>query len=157
VRCGHCRTPFYEFQRPRLKVGRLRTSRAVVCKTCSRTWTPGEFDADARRRLRLAAKERRQHTLATSPNHVYVVSLQPDDSGGEHFYVGQSSKTPEARFQQHLEGVKSARVVRTRGQALVPSLYEEWNPLLRFESHFLEAAIFDALHAIHGDRVRGGT
>jgi hypothetical protein len=40
-------------------------------------------------------------------------------------YVGSSARTPEERFEQHLRGYKSARLVKRYALRLRPDLYED--------------------------------
>lgn len=40
-------------------------------------------------------------------------------------YVGSTYLTPEARFQQHLDGYKADRFAREYGIQLLPQLYED--------------------------------
>jgi len=75
--------------------------------------------------------------------HVYVVLLDPAvaklrkvlvsnparDPAKPCVYVGMSGLTPEARFANHKQGVKSARVVKRYGVRLLPELYEHLNPM----------------------------
>jgi len=44
-------------------------------------------------------------------------------------YVGQSSKNPSLRFEQHKEGYKSNKYAKTYGIRLRPDLYEKYNPI----------------------------
>ena len=50
-------------------------------------------------------------------------------------YVGSTTKTPEERFRQHIEGARNnrgplfSRIVRNYGVRLRPRLYEKHNPL----------------------------
>lgn len=44
-------------------------------------------------------------------------------------YVGQSSRKPELRFDQHKEGYKSNRYARKYGLKLRPEFYEKYNPI----------------------------
>ena len=44
-------------------------------------------------------------------------------------YVGMTSLTPQERFEQHKNGVHSARFVRQFGVRLRPRLFEYHNPL----------------------------
>ena len=44
-------------------------------------------------------------------------------------YVGQSSKKPEVRFEQHKEGYKSNTFVRRFGIKLILDFYEKYNPI----------------------------
>jgi hypothetical protein len=75
----------------------------------------------------------------TKSDSVYVIEL--DDavcqrttcksrlSGKPHVYVGETSKTPEERFETHLaEGFISVPAVRNYGIRLRPRLYRNWGP-----------------------------
>ena len=44
-------------------------------------------------------------------------------------YVGQSSREPVLRFEQHKEGYKSNKYAREYGIRLRPELYEKYNPI----------------------------
>ncbi len=44
-------------------------------------------------------------------------------------YVGQSSKEPSLRFEQHKEGYKSNKYAKNYGIRLRPDLYEKYNPI----------------------------
>lgn len=44
-------------------------------------------------------------------------------------YVGMTSLTPEARFDQHSAGTKSSRRVKKYGMRLRPKLYDRHNPM----------------------------
>ena len=44
-------------------------------------------------------------------------------------YVGQSSRKPSLRFEQHKEGYKSNSYARRFGMKLVPEFYEKYNPI----------------------------
>ena len=44
-------------------------------------------------------------------------------------YVGQSSRRPELRFEQHKEGYKSNNYAKVYGIRLRPDLYEKYNPI----------------------------
>src|SRR5215510_14926402 len=75
--------------------------------------------------------------------HVYVVLLDPAvarlrkiltnnpgrDPAKLCVYVGMSGLTPEARFANHKQGIKAARVVKKYGIRLLPELYEHLNPM----------------------------
>jgi len=49
--------------------------------------------------------------------------------GNRCFYVGQSAKKPDIRFEQHKEGYKSNSYARIFGTKLVPEFYEKYNPI----------------------------
>ena len=44
-------------------------------------------------------------------------------------YVGQSSRKPKLRFDQHKEGYKSNKYAKVYGERLRPDLYEKYNPI----------------------------
>jgi len=44
-------------------------------------------------------------------------------------YVGQSSRKPILRFEQHKEGYKSNKYAKYYGVKLRPDLYEKYNPI----------------------------
>ncbi len=44
-------------------------------------------------------------------------------------YIGQSSKEPSLRFEQHKEGYKSNKYAKNYGIRLRPDLYEKYNPI----------------------------
>ncbi len=46
-------------------------------------------------------------------------------------YVGSSARSPEERFEQHLNGYKSARIVKKHPLRLRPDLYEDLDPIRR--------------------------
>jgi len=61
---------------------------------------------------------------------VYVIEL--DSAAGRRrdprlpwLYVGSSARSPEERFEQHLNGYKSARIVKKHPLRLRPDLYED--------------------------------
>jgi hypothetical protein len=63
-------------------------------------------------------------------------------------YVGQTAKTPEDRFSQHLAGNRANRYVRDHGQKLKPKLYERHNPLpTRTEAEEKEQWLAERLRA----------
>ena len=52
-------------------------------------------------------------------------------NGNKCFYVGQSFRKPEIRFEQHKEGYKANKYAKKFGLKLRPDLYEQYNPILR--------------------------
>ena len=74
---------------------------------------------------------------------VYVIELDPAVadlrkfraknpkyiSGNGCVYVGQSSRKPALRFEQHKEGYKSNKYAKYYGIKLRPDLYEKYNPI----------------------------
>lgn len=92
---------------------------------------------------------------------VYVVELmdapKPCDSPrGVWLYVGESSHTPEVRFQQHKTGYKPAKWVRTYGRRLRPDLYSDVPPVRSsYEAEEAEHLLAERLRA-QGYCVRTG-
>ena len=69
-----------------------------------------------------------------SSRRVYVIELEREagkrrDPRIPWVYVGSSVRTPEERFEQHLEGYKSARLVKRFAKRLRPDLYEDLEPV----------------------------
>lgn len=90
-------------------------------------------------------------------HHVYVILLR-DPGRREPFglYVGQTSRDPDLRFDQHKAGYKASDPVRRFGVGLLPTLVEHLNPMRQWESLDLEAALADALRAVGIGWVEGG-
>jgi hypothetical protein len=92
-----------------------------------------------RKRFRkLRAEQRPEHH-----HNVYVVLLDPAaarlravraanpkrDPKKPCVYVGMTGLSPEGRFANHKQGVKSASVVKRFGLRLLPELYAHLNPM----------------------------
>jgi hypothetical protein len=61
-------------------------------------------------------------------------------------YVGQTARTPEERFAQHLDGIRYSRIVREYGLRLKPKLYANVGPFeTRAESERAEARLAEKL------------
>lgn len=86
---------------------------------------------------------------------VYVILLKPYETGGAAVYVGQTFHSPEVRFEQHLEGTHSSKIVEERGWTLLPAIYEPYHSLKRPMAEEAEKALAKALRLI-GCTVRGG-
>ena len=91
---------------------------------------------------------------------VYVIELRPDVLEKKAFagknadrredkpcvYVGQTARTPEERFTQHLAGVRSSRIVKAYGVRLRPRLYANVGPFeTRAESERAETRLAEKL------------
>ena len=75
--------------------------------------------------------------------YVYVIELDPAVADLRKFraknpkyikgngcvYVGQSSRKPNIRFEQHKEGYKSNKYAQQFGLKLRPDLFEKYNPI----------------------------
>jgi hypothetical protein len=80
---------------------------------------------------------------AANHHHVYVVLLDaavkkfrkvqqvnPEaDPAKPCVYVGMTGLTPEERFTNHKQGIKSAGLVKRYGIRLLPELFEHLNPM----------------------------
>ena len=89
-------------------------------------------------------------------HHVYVVYLRnPRGDGKAAYYVGMTGLTPEQRFRNHKQGLKSAGIVRRFGERLVPRLYEHLNPMPYAKALRMEAILADSLRK-RGFVVYGG-
>jgi len=107
---------------------------------------------------------RAAHTLgaatvghARASHSVYVVLLHDvrrHQPWG--LYVGQTSRDPDWRFDQHKAGYKASASVRRFGVRLLPELVQHLNPMLQWESLDLEAALADAFQAAGVPWVEGG-
>ncbi len=76
---------------------------------------------------------------------VYVVELKAEagrrrDPRIPWVYVGSSARDPETRYQQHLRGYKSSRLVKRFALRLRPDLYEDLKPVPGSQSVALEKA-----------------
>jgi predicted GIY-YIG superfamily endonuclease len=88
---------------------------------------------------------------------VYVILLH-DPRLGERWglYVGQTSRDPDWRFDQHKAGYKASGAVKRFGIRLLPELVEHLNPMSREDSLVLEAALASAFRAAGVPWVEGG-
>jgi hypothetical protein len=88
---------------------------------------------------------------------VYVIMLHDPRQGGRWgLYVGQTSRDPDWRFDQHKSGYKASSAVKRFGVQLLPALVEHLNPLAGWESLIIEAALADAFRATGVHWVEGG-
>ena len=71
-------------------------------------------------------------------------------------YVGQTSRDPDLRFDQHKAGYKASKAVKRFGVRLLPSLVEHLNPMRDWESLDLEAALADGFRHAGIKWVEGG-
>src|SRR6266480_388390 len=84
---------------------------------------------------------------------VYLRSLQGDGKAG--YYVSMTGLSPRQRFENHKNGIKSARVVKRCGERLVPRLYAHLNPMPYEKAKQMEVALADSLRK-RGFLVYGG-
>jgi predicted GIY-YIG superfamily endonuclease len=111
------------------------------------------------RRAEVAARMLKATTAgeAGATHSVYVILLH-DGVGHDRYglYVGQTSRDPDLRFDQHKAGYKASRVVRRFGVRLLPGLVDHLNPLRAWEAVELEAALAEAFRAQGIPWVEGG-
>jgi len=110
-------------------------------------------------RAERAARTLRATTLrASGAGHsVYVVLLHdPRRREPWGLYVGQTSRDPDWRFDQHKSGYKASSAARRFGVRLLPALVEHLNPMRRWEALDLEAALAEAFRAAGVPWVEGG-
>jgi predicted GIY-YIG superfamily endonuclease len=87
---------------------------------------------------------------------VYVVFLKnPKGDGRAGYYVGMTGLSPERRFANHKQGIKSARIVRRCGERLVPRLYAHLNPMTYDAAKRMEPILAESLRK-RGYLVFGG-
>ena len=81
-------------------------------------------------------------------NNIYVIELDKEvikepkflkanpnyKPGKKCFYVGETAKTPENRFEDHKKGNNSNKFVKKYGIKLIPKKYELFNPILTREA-----------------------
>jgi predicted GIY-YIG superfamily endonuclease len=115
---------------------------------------PNWYVRAQRAALGLKATTFRAHGAGHS---VYVVLLR-DPLRSEPFgaYVGQTSRDPDLRFDQHMAGDKASGAVRRFGVRLLPELVDHLNPMRRWEAIELEAALAEAFRAGGVPWVEGG-
>src|SRR5207244_7077808 len=85
--------------------------------------------------------------MASKGHHsVYVVDLRnPKGDGRAGYYVGMTGLAPAKRFQNHKQGIKSARVVTRCGERLVRRLYAHLNPMPYAKAKEMEVLLADSL------------
>lgn len=88
---------------------------------------------------------------------VYVILLydaRRADPWG--LYVGQTSRDPDMRFDQHKSGYKASGAAKRFGVRLVPDLTAHLNPMRQWESLDLEEALAEAFRHAGVPWVEGG-
>lgn len=104
--------------------------------------------------LSLQAQTRRKRG---DKHSVYVILLHDPRLGGRWgLYVGQTSRDPDWRFDQHKTGYKASSAVRRFGVCLLPRLVEHLNPMSGQDSLIIEAALAQAFKAARVPWVEGG-
>ncbi|WP_421933175.1 hypothetical protein [Phenylobacterium sp.] len=121
--------------------------------------TSGDTLPELIARARRAALTLRATTLKSrgAGHAVYVVLLEdsrrPCRWG---LYVGETSRDPDLRFDQHKTGYKASRWVNRFGVRLLPDVVEHLNPLKRWEAIDLEEALAEAFRKAGVTWVEGG-
>jgi predicted GIY-YIG superfamily endonuclease len=88
---------------------------------------------------------------------VYVILLRdPSGMGRWGLYVGQTSRDPDLRFDQHKAGHKASRAVTRFGVRLLPHLVDHLNPMQAWESLELEGALAEGFRMAGITWVEGG-
>src|SRR5215472_17724766 len=107
---------------------------------------------------RVASSFRATSAGARGASHsVYVILLY--DRRRAHpwgLYVGQTSRDPDLRFDQHKAGYKASGAARRFGRRLLPELTSHLNPMRQWEALDLEAALAEAFRAAGIGWVEGG-
>ena len=139
---------------------------AFLCASCATIRIPPDMPAGcrelvARRRMFCTASHDADQAHRSERSHwAYVIELSdaigPREGELPWVYVGQTSTTPEIRFDQHKAGIKASRHVREPGLRLRRDLYED-QPVLRTsdEARTYEAYLYSRLSA-EGYPVKGG-
>lgn len=114
--------------------------------------------------LERAAEKTSLFTSKTKGKHnLYIILLTKlkGKTPGYGLYVGETSKSPVDRFNEHAQGKRNikgplfSRVVYRHCKCLLPTLYSHLNPLSREEAKELEGKIAEALR-LEGIPVFGG-
>jgi hypothetical protein len=105
-----------------------------------------------------AARKLRATTVGArgAKHFVYVVLLHNPALRQDGLYVGQTSRDPDWRFDQHKLGYKASRAVKRYGVHLLPDLVEHLNPMQHWESLELEAALAEAFRQAGVPWIEGG-
>jgi hypothetical protein len=127
-----------------------QTLKAVIRDEVPPDWMGAALNAAHRLRATTAGTRGAKHFL-------YVVLLEDRRRACRWgLYVGETSRDPDLRFDQHKAGYKASRFVHRFGVRLLPGLVEHLIPLRRWEAVDLEAALADAFRAAGVPWVEGG-
>ena len=100
----------------------------------------------------------------TSGKHnIYIILLSglKGKTPGYGLYIGETSKLPADRFDEHVKGKRNrkghllSRIVHKHHERLLPTLYNHLNPMSRTEAKVFEKEIAKALR-LEGIPVYGG-
>ncbi len=88
---------------------------------------------------------------------VYVILLHdPRRAEAWGLYVGQTSRDPDWRFDQHKSGYKASGAARRFGVRLLPDFVDHLNPLKRWEALEVEAGLAEEFRLAGVPWVEGG-
>ena len=87
-----------------------------------------------------------------STHSIYVIELRKEVLSNKKFreknpnykqgkpcvYVGMTGKSPEERFQQHLNGYKASKIAKKYGYRLKPRQFKSHNPMTYQEAQDME-------------------
>lgn len=97
-------------------------------------------------------------TGAKGASHSVYVVLLHDRRRADPFglYVGQTSRDPDLRFDQHKAGYKASGAARRFGVRLLPEMTAHLNPLRAWEALEIEAGLAEELRRAGVPWVEGG-
>lgn len=107
---------------------------------------------------RAARSFRATTARARGASHSVYVILLHDPRRAEPWglYVGQTSRDPDLRFDQHKAGYKASGAARRFGVRLLPQLTMHLNPMRAWEALEIEAALAEELARAGVPWVEGG-
>lgn len=110
------------------------------------------------RALRAARALRATTTGTKGAGHSVYVVLLHDRRRAEPFglYVGQTSRDPDLRFDQHKAGYKASGAARRFGVRLLPEMVAHLNPMRGWESLEIEAGLAEEFRRAGVPWVEGG-
>jgi len=166
IRCGNCGAELHLFGNSlRSAKGDPYWAMAIVCPDEGIARLPADHVEQLEalknyRQFALAQRDADARPESEGVYSVYVIELAdtvgPRNGPLPWVYVGETAKTPEERFAQHLSGYKSSASVRNHGLELRPELVRGVPPLrTKAESRAYEAYLAERLK-LEGYSVKGG-
>ena len=113
----------------------------------------------ARRNLKFLKFEDKPKKNYTNSLYVILRDGFSENNGRYGIYVGETTKTVEERFEQHISGIKAGRGLPKHGIQLLYSLMWPWQKVPGKMNFFYESALHLALAVDNGSgpRVTGNT
>ena len=113
----------------------------------------------ARRNLKSLKFEDKPKKNYTNSLYVILRDGFSENNGRYGIYVGETTKTVEERFEQHISGIKAGRGLPKHGIQLLYSLMWPWQKVPGKMNLFYESALHLALAVDNGSgpRVTGNT